>query len=77
MSAVYQAAAARLGKQRGYLVGFLFYWGGWCTLAPLATVGPDGLRRMFAQGKPTRTPAWVRLLNGLRQLRPHEAGAPG
>lgn len=61
-SAVYQAAAARLGKRLGYLVGFVFYWGGWCILLPLAAVGPDGLRRMFAQARPTRTPAWLRLV---------------
>jgi hypothetical protein len=45
--AVFHGSARRLGVRRGYLVGFLFYWGVWGLLVPLWIVGPAGLRRLY------------------------------
>lgn len=58
--AVFRLSARHLDSARARLVGFLFYWIVWCLLLPCLTVGPSGLRRMFAAphlafGKP----AWL------------------
>lgn len=59
----YKWLAARLGPERGYLGGFLFYWIVWCFLLSLLTVGPEGLREMFKAPNPTLgKPAWLRLI---------------
>jgi hypothetical protein len=49
----FQRLAVCLGPARGYLVGFLFYWIGWCFLLPLLTLGPHGLREMLRVLQPT------------------------
>jgi membrane protease YdiL (CAAX protease family) len=59
----FRLSAVRLGTARGYLIGFLFYWIGWCLLLTLLTVGADGLRQMF--GVPTPQfgqPNWLGII---------------
>jgi membrane protease YdiL (CAAX protease family) len=59
----YRRAARLWGRERGYLVGFLFYWVVWCGLLPLATVGPSGFREMFRPPHPPfGRPNWLGLL---------------
>ena len=59
----FRHAAVWLGPERGYLVGFLFYWIFWCFLLPFLTVGVDGLRGMFQSPQPTfGTPNWLGVL---------------
>jgi membrane protease YdiL (CAAX protease family) len=59
----YKWLAARLGPERGYLGGFLFYWIVWCFLLSLLTVGPEGLREMFKAPNPQfGEPAWLGLI---------------
>ncbi len=59
----FRLSAARLGTARGYLIGFLFYWVGWCLLLPLSTVGPDGLRQMFGAPHPKfGRPDWLGII---------------
>ncbi len=38
----------RFGIARGLLYGYFFYWGFWCIIFPLWTVGLDGFKKMFA-----------------------------
>jgi membrane protease YdiL (CAAX protease family) len=62
MSAVYRVAPTRLGARRGYLIGFLCYWVGWCALFPLWLLGRGGLRDLFRDTRPRLgRPAWVGL----------------
>lgn len=58
--AAFQRAARRWGPGRGYLVGFLFYWIGWCLIGPLLLIGPQKLIGLF-QDVPNRLgdPAWL------------------
>lgn len=59
----YKRLAARLGPERGYLGGFLFYWIVWCFLLSLLTVGPEGLREMFKPPHPQfGEPTWLGLI---------------
>lgn len=58
-------ASGRLGRDRGYVVGFAVYWGAWCLAVPLTLVGR---RRLWARarrpaGKP-RGAQWLLLTVG-------------
>jgi len=49
-----------LGKELGYVLGFLFYWLVWCFLVPLACLGQDGLLSLFSEHIPLfRTKNWL------------------
>ena len=53
MYGVFQVAVRRLGMPRGWLLGFVPYWLGWCVALPLALLGgPRGVRDLF---RPVRT----------------------
>jgi membrane protease YdiL (CAAX protease family) len=41
-----------LGKDLGYVLGFLFYWLVWCLLVPFALLGRDRLRSLFHERSP-------------------------
>jgi membrane protease YdiL (CAAX protease family) len=53
--------AVILGSQRGYFLGFLFYWIFWCLVVPISVLGSERIRTVFARpvvsafGKPS----WV------------------
>lgn len=58
----YRGLASVLEPRLAYLLGFLFYWIGWCFLFPLWVVGWSGLRRMFVDRRPRFTQrAWIGL----------------
>ena len=44
---VFQGLSSLLGKQAGYLLGFLFYWGFWCLLVPRLLLGRDSFRGLL------------------------------
>jgi hypothetical protein len=59
----FRHAAVWLGPERGYLLGFLFYWIFWCLLLSLFAVGTDGLRKMFKLPRPRfGKPNWLGVL---------------
>jgi membrane protease YdiL (CAAX protease family) len=59
----FRYAATSLGREKAYLYGFLFYWGVWCLLLPLLTVGLGGLREMFGTPNPRfGVPEWLGVL---------------
>lgn len=43
----YQLAVSAFGQRPGYLIGFLFYWIGWCLAFPLWLLGSDGVLTLF------------------------------
>jgi membrane protease YdiL (CAAX protease family) len=55
MYGAFQVAVRRWGMPRGWLVGFLPYWLGWCIALPLAVLGgPRGLRDLFRTARPAQ-----------------------
>ena len=46
---VFTFAAKRLGKELGYLLGFLFYWGVWCFFVPLLILKREGISTLFKE----------------------------
>ena len=55
-TAVFLGAASRLGKEAGYLLGFLFYWLFWCLFFPRFMLGKAG----FSQVLTDRSPLFAR-----------------
>jgi membrane protease YdiL (CAAX protease family) len=50
----------RLGKEKGYLLGFLFYWIFWCLLVPMLFLGTDGFFSLFMDKTPLLSrPNWL------------------
>ncbi|MBI5298470.1 MAG: CPBP family intramembrane metalloprotease [Chloroflexi bacterium] len=49
---VFVSLSKRLGREKGYLLGFLFYWLVWCVLVPLAILGWDGFQLLFVDTVP-------------------------
>ena len=41
-----------LGKEKGYLLGFLFYWTVWCLIIPLILLGASGFLSIFVDQHP-------------------------
>lgn len=41
-----------LGREAGYLLGFLFYWTVWCLLVPFLVLGREGFRTLFSDRVP-------------------------
>jgi membrane protease YdiL (CAAX protease family) len=52
MVATFWLARVLLGDWPGYLVAFLLYWGGWCLAVPLALLGKERVRALFADRRP-------------------------
>lgn len=48
---VFIYAARWLGKEAGYLSGFVFYWVVWCTLVPLWILRREGVLSLFKEEK--------------------------
>lgn len=60
---VFRVMGTTLGKKRGYLAGFLFYWIFWCVLMPLHLLGPRGVMGLFRTPRMRFTsPKWVGVL---------------
>ena len=47
--------SARFGRRRGYFIGFLLYWAGWCGMVPLGVLGRERLGGPFRLVRPTKT----------------------
>jgi CAAX protease family protein len=57
---VFNLSSKRLGKEAGYLLGFLFYWIVWCLLLPLILLGKDGFLFLFVDMTPLFSgPNWL------------------
>ena len=57
---VFSTLAKRLGKEQGYLLGFLFYWTIWCLIVPLVYLGKDGFLSLFVDETPLLSgPNWL------------------
>jgi membrane protease YdiL (CAAX protease family) len=49
---LFTSLSKRLGKEQGYLLGFLFYWIIWCLIVPLSLLGKDSFLALFADKTP-------------------------
>lgn len=49
---VFASLSKWLGKEKGYLLGFLFYWTIWCLLIPLILLGMQDFLSLFADKVP-------------------------
>ncbi len=49
---VFKWMGGRYPARRAYLIGFLFYWIGWCVFLPLILIGGDGVRALFTPADP-------------------------
>ncbi|MFZ5881923.1 MAG: CPBP family intramembrane glutamic endopeptidase [Chloroflexota bacterium] len=57
---VFTRASRRLGREKGYLLGFLFYWMVWCLLVPLLLLGRAGFSSLFVDEAPLLSrPNWL------------------
>lgn len=57
---VFTLAARQLGREKGYLLGFLFYWMVWCLLVPLILLERDGFSSFFVDDTPLLSrPNWL------------------
>ena len=57
---VFTLLAKRLGKEQGYLLGFIFYWTIWCLIVPLVYLGKDGFLSLFMDKTPLLSgPNWL------------------
>lgn len=65
MYAVFQAATAALGTQRGFVTGFLIYWAVWGVAIPLWFVGREGLVDLLRPVRARLTPATIAALVAL------------
>ena len=41
-----------LGKEKGYLLGFIFYWTIWCLIVPIFVLGKAGFLSLFMDVTP-------------------------
>jgi membrane protease YdiL (CAAX protease family) len=49
-----------LGKEKGYLLGFLFYWTIWCLFVPLILLGTKNFLSLFVDRTPLLSqPNWL------------------
>jgi membrane protease YdiL (CAAX protease family) len=57
---VFTRASRQLGREKGYLLGFLFYWMVWCLLVPLLLLGRAGFSSLFVDEAPFLSrPNWL------------------
>jgi hypothetical protein len=60
MAFVFSRLSQRMGKHKGYLLGFLFYWIFWCLLVPMLLLGTDGFLSLFVERTPLLSrPNWL------------------
>lgn len=52
---VFRSLSVWFGKERGYLFGFLFYWGFWCLLIPFMVLGKSAFLALFRNESPLFT----------------------
>jgi len=53
---VFSIAVKKFEREKGYLIGFLFYWTIWCLLIPLFITGWDGFLSLFVDKTPLLSP---------------------
>lgn len=57
---VFTFSSRRLGRETGYLLGFLFYWVVWGLFVPLLLLGCDGFLSLFVDVTPLLSqPNWL------------------
>jgi membrane protease YdiL (CAAX protease family) len=57
---VFSVLSKWLGKEKGYLLGFFFYWTVWCVFVPLIYLGKDGFLSLFVDKSPLLyRPNWL------------------
>jgi membrane protease YdiL (CAAX protease family) len=57
---VFISLARWLGKEKGYLLGFLFYWIIWCVIVPLLLLGTKDFPSLFMDKTPLFSgPNWL------------------
>lgn len=57
---VFRLLSKRLGNEKGYLLGFLFYWIVWCLLVPLILLGKKDFLSIFVDVTPLLSrPNWL------------------
>ena len=57
---VFEGLSKIMGKEAGYLLGFLFYWTIWCLLVPLIYLGKDGFLSLLVDKSPLLSrPNWL------------------
>jgi membrane protease YdiL (CAAX protease family) len=57
---VFASLTKRLGKEKGYLLGFLVYWTIWCLFVPLLLIGTKDFSSLFAEAPPLLSrPNWL------------------
>ena len=57
---VFISTSRRWGGEKGYLLGFLFYWMIWCLLVPLVLLGVRGFATLFVDVTPLLSrPNWL------------------
>jgi membrane protease YdiL (CAAX protease family) len=49
---VFTIASRQLGREKGYLLGFIFHWIVWCLPVPLILLGCDGFSSLFVDVTP-------------------------
>ena len=49
---VFVNASSLLGREWGYILGFLFYWTVWCVIIPLILLGKNGYLSLFVDKTP-------------------------
>jgi membrane protease YdiL (CAAX protease family) len=56
----FKGSSEKLGKETGYLLGFLFYWTVWCVFVPLILLGKDEFLSIFVDKTPLLSgPNWL------------------
>ena len=62
----FKGFSKKLGKEVGYLLGFLFYWTVWCLFVPWVYLGKDGFLSLFMDKTPLLSgPNWPAAVVGL------------
>jgi len=57
---VFSSITKQLGQEKGYLLGFLYYWIIWCLLVPLVLLGVQGFIALFVDITPLLSrPNWL------------------
>lgn len=57
---IFTLASRQLGREKGYLLGFVFYWLVWCLLVPLLLLGRAGFSSLFVDKAPLISrPNWL------------------
>jgi hypothetical protein len=73
---VMEAARGRLGRERGYVAGFVVCWALWCVAFPLRAIGWRRLWAALRRDGRALGPAEVALLGAATLLPPTSASSP-